>query len=340
MRLKQRLLQGAQAGLYLSGVSWLYVRTASPTGAVILMYHSISTPERRRWHDPANTIDASRFRQQVKFLTRHRRVISFSDLVSTIRCGDDPPAGSVAITFDDGYLDNLEVAAPILAEFGLPALLYLCTGYVGRGENQWVDRVHTTLQTRTCNELSLPGCSAHIALDDQQQMQRARREINDMMIQASLEGREELLLSLEEQLSPREAGPRLTMTWAEARRMRDEFGLMELGVHTSNHCDLRSASDLTRQRELAACCEDFRRELGYGPVHFSFPYGRSDAAGRELVKAEGLGSAIASGANSQITAASDPYWLSRVTAPQSMTFLRYLTGGAYPSLPQKLFGRP
>jgi peptidoglycan/xylan/chitin deacetylase (PgdA/CDA1 family) len=339
MGLKQRALRGVQAGLYLSGLSWLYVRAASPTGAVILMYHSISTPERRRWHDPANTMDVGLFRRQIEFLARRRRVVSFSDLMATIAAGNSPPAGTVAITFDDGYLDNLEVAAPILAEFDLPAILYLCTGYVGRGENQWVDRLNTIIETRKCDALILPGHAESIDLSQSHQLRQARRDINTIMIEASLDTREEILSSLAQQLEPRETGPRLTMTWPEARTMRDEFDIMELGVHTADHCDLRSASAATRQRELATCCEDFRRELGYQPQHFSFPYGRSDAACRELVASHGLASAIASGAKPQITSASDPYWLSRVTAPESRTFLRYLTGGAYPSLPLGLFGR-
>lgn len=337
--MKQRVLQGLQAGLYLSGLSWIYVRAASPIGAVILMYHSVSTPERRSWHDPSNTIDANLFRRQMTFLARHRRVVGLSDLVATIRKGEEPPAGTVVVTLDDGYLDNLEVAAPILAELGLPALLYLCTGYVGRGENQWVDRVHTIFRTRSRENLALPGRSTPIRLDHGPVERSARAEINSAMIRGNLDQRQVLLAALTEQLQPRETGPRLTMNWDEARRLRDNYDLMELGVHTSDHCDLLNADSAVRDHEITTCRDEFRRELGYEPAHFSFPYGRSDADGRKLVEAAGLSSAVASGARRQITSASDPYQLTRIAAPESMTFFRYKTGGAYPSLPERLFGR-
>lgn len=46
------------------------------------------------------------------------------------------PAQSVALTFDDGFESVATVAAPLLADLGAPAALFLTTGYVGR-DNQW-----------------------------------------------------------------------------------------------------------------------------------------------------------------------------------------------------------
>ena len=51
----------------------------------------------------------------------------------------------MCITFDDGYRDNLTVAAPILEKYRLPATLFLATGYVERGETQWSDTLHWLL---------------------------------------------------------------------------------------------------------------------------------------------------------------------------------------------------
>ena len=43
-----------------------------------------------------------------------------------------PPAAA-AITFDDGYRDNLEIAAPILKRRGLPATLFVASGFIDGG---------------------------------------------------------------------------------------------------------------------------------------------------------------------------------------------------------------
>jgi len=46
------------------------------------------------------------------------------------------PERTVALTFDDGYENNLTLAQPILAEHGFSATLYVITGHVN-GEHDW-----------------------------------------------------------------------------------------------------------------------------------------------------------------------------------------------------------
>jgi peptidoglycan/xylan/chitin deacetylase (PgdA/CDA1 family) len=51
------------------------------------------------------------------------------------RCG-----GTLSITFDDGYRDNFDNAAPILERLGLPATFFVATGFIGTDEVAWWDR--------------------------------------------------------------------------------------------------------------------------------------------------------------------------------------------------------
>ena len=59
-------------------------------------------------------------------------VIPLSEAVQRLANSALPPAAA-AITFDDGYRDNLEVAAPILMRRGLPATLFVATGFLDGG---------------------------------------------------------------------------------------------------------------------------------------------------------------------------------------------------------------
>jgi peptidoglycan/xylan/chitin deacetylase (PgdA/CDA1 family) len=90
----------------------------------VLVYHSISTPP-----EPLlGEIDISpqRFAQQLRWLSRWRRVVP---LVETLRA---KTSRLVAITFDDGYRDNLTVALPLLEKFQLPMTLFVTAGFVDR----------------------------------------------------------------------------------------------------------------------------------------------------------------------------------------------------------------
>jgi peptidoglycan/xylan/chitin deacetylase (PgdA/CDA1 family) len=100
----------------------------------MLMYHACGSPG-----EPASTyvIPLRRFAWQMRWLARRGyNVISLSEY---LRCRAEhrlPPAKSVVLTFDDGYVDNLTNATPVLRQHGFPATLFVVTGHVG-GSNCW-----------------------------------------------------------------------------------------------------------------------------------------------------------------------------------------------------------
>ena len=155
--LRRRLRHCLESVLQVSGAGGMYVRMYQVRGAVVLMYHSIAGPASAEWIDPRNRIAPEVFARQMGMLARSRRVISMTQLAEAIHLGETQPAGTVAITFDDGYLDNLAIAAPIRTELNLPATLYLPTGYVERGEPQWIDRLYSAFRMRTRHLLKING---------------------------------------------------------------------------------------------------------------------------------------------------------------------------------------
>jgi peptidoglycan/xylan/chitin deacetylase (PgdA/CDA1 family) len=76
------------------------------------------------------TCSGAKFEAFCQFFRRYFKVVPFSEQVSGLRAGR-PMGGTLSITFDDGYLDNFEVAVPILRKLGLPATFFVATGFVG-----------------------------------------------------------------------------------------------------------------------------------------------------------------------------------------------------------------
>ena len=113
-----------------SGVSWL---RPSTDGLRVLMYHAIGTPA---LGDTLGLFSLSpeRFRQHMALLAgwTQGQVVAF-DAAATTGTGC-----RVAITFDDGYLDNLEVAAPILSELGLPFTVFVTSEFVRNGKAEFL----------------------------------------------------------------------------------------------------------------------------------------------------------------------------------------------------------
>ena len=85
----------------------------------ILMYHYINDQE------PLKSrlgVSPKAFERQMRFLKEHRyNVLPFEELVNIVRERKKFPPRTVAITFDDGYLDNFTAAYPILKRYGIPA---------------------------------------------------------------------------------------------------------------------------------------------------------------------------------------------------------------------------
>lgn len=104
------------------------------SGTPILMYHALGTPS-----EPAApyVMPIGRFAAQMVWLKRlGYQVISLDQFLACQREKRLPPARSVVITFDDGYLDNYTLACPILREREIPAVIFLVSNYVGK-TNLW-----------------------------------------------------------------------------------------------------------------------------------------------------------------------------------------------------------
>lgn len=99
--------------------------------ATVLMYHSLD--------DGGSVISIAPgvFQRQMDILHRGAfNVISFGQLVKSLREGQPLPEKSVVITFDDGFSSVYTIAAPVLEEYGFPATLFVVAGYCGKS-NDW-----------------------------------------------------------------------------------------------------------------------------------------------------------------------------------------------------------
>src|SRR5204863_7402170 len=93
----------------------------------VLVYHTISSPSEPLPGDI--DISPEAFALQLDWLARRRAVV---DLIKTL----NPNRGRnpVAITFDDGFRDNLTVALPLLEKYSMPATVFVTSGFLGKDD--------------------------------------------------------------------------------------------------------------------------------------------------------------------------------------------------------------
>lgn len=99
------------------------------SGAVILLYHRVADVI----DDPLLlSVSSKNFRSQLIAMKDLLPAISLQQIAKDVRHGKNPRG--FAVTFDDGYVDNLEQALPILEELKVPASVYVVSGKVNKNE--------------------------------------------------------------------------------------------------------------------------------------------------------------------------------------------------------------
>src|SRR5712691_2436859 len=157
MSLKNRAIRAVSSAVYRSRLLGPVAAAASHArprlGFPILTFHRVNDDQ-----DPfLPAIRTAVFAARIAHIARHYRVLTVEDLVERLRQGT-VPRNALALTFDDGYRDNLSHAAPILAQYRLPATIFLATGYIGTPDVPWFDRVALAFKLSRRSDVTLPGC--------------------------------------------------------------------------------------------------------------------------------------------------------------------------------------
>jgi peptidoglycan/xylan/chitin deacetylase (PgdA/CDA1 family) len=120
MSFGKRVIKNGIFALY-SGAARL--RGKGAERIVVLLYHRVNDALR-----DSVTVGVKQFENHIRYLADHYEIQRLEDVISS---GASTARPLVAITFDDGYLDNYEYAAPILARHGVHATFFVATDHVG-----------------------------------------------------------------------------------------------------------------------------------------------------------------------------------------------------------------
>jgi peptidoglycan/xylan/chitin deacetylase (PgdA/CDA1 family) len=121
---------------YEAGVLGAWHRGRNRRRLTVVMFHRVIPPEHPAWRysEPSWLITDWMFRECLRFFARHYTVISLEDLLAISGGHEKAPQRPLLITFDDGWSDTAEYAAPLLKEYEMPALSFVVTDGIGKHE--------------------------------------------------------------------------------------------------------------------------------------------------------------------------------------------------------------
>jgi peptidoglycan/xylan/chitin deacetylase (PgdA/CDA1 family) len=218
----------------------------------------------------------SEFDSQMDYVRTRMTPLSLAEVAARLDCGEPLPPRAVAVTIDDGFRDAFVHAYPVLRRHGVPATVFLSTGFVDSGEPFWFELAAHLLMSVPPHSLELPGRRLRLPSGDSVAERRAgSRELLTGLKQLGGAERDPLLRDWSRQFStllgPATLEHLRPVSWAEAREMSG--GGVDFGSHTVTHPTLASLRDDEARRELEDSKRRLEQQLGRAVCALAYPLG-------------------------------------------------------------------
>jgi len=247
---------------------------------IILIYHRVielpSDPE-------MIAVGPDNFRRQLDYLKQRYRIVRFEEDWSGIK------ERSIAITFDDGYADNLLEALPILEELQVPATFFVSTGNLDSGGLLWWHRLEALLLSEgdfpPRFHLQDPRFGRTWESASLQDRQGLYAELCMLLRRVGPKRQTDWLAQLEAWSGyNREEDSRHRLLTVRELKQLATSPMATIGAHTVSHAALAALPEEQQRHEIFASKQQLEGHIGKPVTAFSYPFGRKCEYNRTSIK--------------------------------------------------------
>jgi glycosyltransferase involved in cell wall biosynthesis/peptidoglycan/xylan/chitin deacetylase (PgdA/CDA1 family) len=265
------------------GLNWLKVdRLLEPatrsTGWTILWGHGVCAKP-SRWHrDDPRHIPVQVFERQMEWLLAQRyQFITLGEGVRRLANGD-PLDRTVTLTFDDGFLNVVQLAYPVMRRLNLKGCLFVIADLVDKDQLLWTDKIDVICRWHQGSELEfrLPHGRLHFRLDNDHAVneaihtiKRSFRTLPDAQRRQVCKQLEELFAKVDDGFVPDD----FRLARLDELRSLDPQ-VMEIGNHTMSHPQLKQVGNVSSLRwEIGEAKAKLESWMQRPITHFCYPAG-------------------------------------------------------------------
>ncbi len=290
---------------FMHGSGLLRLFVASQRNKVtILMLHGVTDPAApAAWKPLRSQLTPKQLARTLAILAQYYRFVSLTEATEMLAGTRPLAANSLALTFDDGYRNNLIFALPVLRRFNAPATIFLSTGNVTSQKPFWFDRLDYAVQSMANERISRQGIPelAEMDFSNREALTRSfitfirkerQRYTTDTAMRSAMAGLTERM----EQCSGHGLAEIFAddpwsgvLTWDEVRQAANE---VHFGSHGVDHPLLSLVSPDVARQELVASRESIEFYTGRPCRHLAYPDGSFNHEVVSLARACDYSSAV------------------------------------------------
>ena len=228
--------------------------------------------------------------RQLALLARMGRApLTVSDALA--RLAEGRPGRWFAMTFDDGYADNVTRALPLLEAHGARATFYLTAGLMESRRAPWWDELAHRLEAggRDVVRFEWEGRAQILELGSRAGRATALHALLPAF-RTTPDRQEALLEALGRATGASDAAPCRLATWDQAAELAGHG--MEIGAHTMGHPFLSLLEPERQRAEIAESIALIETRLGVRPAGLAYPGGDHDARTLAVIPGTGLAHAV------------------------------------------------
>lgn len=240
----------------------------------IVNYHRISPmgiPVNTSFDDGVFGPNEEQLIQQLEFIQKHTTILSEDDLIKVLS-GDLLGKGPYSmVTFDDAYIDNYELALPILASAGIPAFFFIPAFVIETRKIGWWDEIAYIIKNSEKTKINFNGESF---LLKEHKSSTIRRLHTIVKLTPNIQPDnfvDELAKEADSSAPSRDIMDKELMNWGQLRAAH-EAGIT-LGSHTCNHRVLATLDEDEQAKEIIDSKKYLEKKLNINVRSLAFPVG-------------------------------------------------------------------
>lgn len=265
---KRKLAAGA---LRLTGALRALETLRSKPGILIVTHHRVGDAASSRFDRGIFSASADSLDRQLKYFKRHLNIIGGEELEAIVTGQQKLTRMHVAITFDDGYLNDYTTSFDVLKSNGCTGSFFLVPEYVGTATIPWWDEIAYLVRNTRNPSITLTYPVPLTLLLTADRESAIRTVLHHYKLPENHDG-QRLLDELREQTAcDLPAVSRRFINWEEAREMKAAG--MTIGSHTQSHRILGQISPEERHWELAQSKQAIEHQIGAPVTSIAYPVG-------------------------------------------------------------------